>query len=174
MKKDGSCRTVKAPSESHIVKFKVFAAVTTLRIFFWVKSPCGLVGISQCFGEACCLHLQGGLHLQPCTWRQLASPKRCLLSIHLHGDLTQKNIIILPRITCSPRQKFSMHNTINGRFVTADSRQKIIQAMMEQCFSLFHCIVFIYKTQPPRTCGVVFCKTFICKSGYNWEQCLTA
>jgi hypothetical protein len=28
-------------------------------MFFWVKSPCGLVGRSQCFREVCCLHFQG-------------------------------------------------------------------------------------------------------------------
>jgi hypothetical protein len=30
-----------------------------LMMFFWVESPYGLVGSSQGFGEACCLHLQG-------------------------------------------------------------------------------------------------------------------
>jgi hypothetical protein len=28
-------------------------------MFFWIKSPCGLVGRSQRFREARCLHLQG-------------------------------------------------------------------------------------------------------------------
>jgi hypothetical protein len=28
-------------------------------MFFWVRAPCGLVGISQSFGEASHLHLQG-------------------------------------------------------------------------------------------------------------------
>jgi hypothetical protein len=30
-----------------------------LMMFFGVNSLCGLVGRSQCFREACCLHLQG-------------------------------------------------------------------------------------------------------------------
>jgi hypothetical protein len=28
-------------------------------MFFWIKSSCGLVGRSQHFWEACCLHIQG-------------------------------------------------------------------------------------------------------------------
>jgi hypothetical protein len=47
------------------VRFEFFALVTILMMFFWVQAPCGLVGGSQRFGGACCLHLQGpGLHLQ--------------------------------------------------------------------------------------------------------------
>jgi hypothetical protein len=34
-------------------------AVTVLMMFFWVKSPLGLVGRNQHFGKACCLHPQG-------------------------------------------------------------------------------------------------------------------
>jgi hypothetical protein len=34
-------------------------AVTVLMTFFWVMALCGLVGRSQRFGKACCLHLQG-------------------------------------------------------------------------------------------------------------------
>jgi hypothetical protein len=34
------------------VRLKVFTAITILIIFFWIKSPCGLVDKSQRFGEA--------------------------------------------------------------------------------------------------------------------------
>jgi hypothetical protein len=40
------------------VEFKVFMVITILIMFFWVKTPCGLVGRSHCFGEVCFLHLQ--------------------------------------------------------------------------------------------------------------------
>jgi hypothetical protein len=43
-------------------------------MFFWVKSPCGLVGRSQRFREACCLHLQG-CSLQPSS--SLKKEKSC-------------------------------------------------------------------------------------------------
>jgi hypothetical protein len=39
-------------------EFKIFMAVTFLVMFFGVKSPWGLVGRSQHFKKACCLHLQ--------------------------------------------------------------------------------------------------------------------
>jgi hypothetical protein len=55
--------------------------------FFWVKSPCELVGRNQRFGEECCSHLQGW------RWRQHASPKRWFLPTSSEGYLTQKNII---------------------------------------------------------------------------------
>jgi hypothetical protein len=60
-------------------------------MFFWVKSPCGLVDRCQGFGEACCFHL-----LQPegtWRWRYHASLKLWLLPTSPHGNLTQKNII---------------------------------------------------------------------------------
>jgi hypothetical protein len=38
--------------KSWYVRFKFFMAVVILLMFFWVKSPCGLVGGSQRFGEA--------------------------------------------------------------------------------------------------------------------------
>jgi hypothetical protein len=41
------------------VRFTTFTAMTILMTFFWVETKCGLVNRSQCFGEACCLHLQG-------------------------------------------------------------------------------------------------------------------
>jgi hypothetical protein len=37
----------------------IFTVVTVLTTFFWVESPCGLVGRNRRFGDACCLHLQG-------------------------------------------------------------------------------------------------------------------
>jgi hypothetical protein len=42
------------------VRCKVLTKGTNRITFFYVKSPCGLVGRSQRFGEACCLRLQGG------------------------------------------------------------------------------------------------------------------
>jgi hypothetical protein len=62
----------------YCVRSKVFAAVAILMMFFWVKSACGLVGRSQRFGEARCVHLQGWY------WR------RWLLVTSPHGDLTRK------------------------------------------------------------------------------------
>jgi hypothetical protein len=41
------------------MRFELFTAVAILIMLFWVNSPCDLVGRSQRFGEACCLHLQG-------------------------------------------------------------------------------------------------------------------
>jgi hypothetical protein len=46
-------------TELSSVRFTTFKAMTILMTFFWVETPCGLVSRSQCFGEACCLHLQG-------------------------------------------------------------------------------------------------------------------
>jgi hypothetical protein len=48
-------------------RYKVSKAMTMLMMFFSVKSPCGLVGRSQRFGELCCLHGQPwiALFLQP-------------------------------------------------------------------------------------------------------------
>jgi hypothetical protein len=40
-------------------RFKAITAVLVLMTFFWVKSPCELVGRNQRFGEECCSHLQG-------------------------------------------------------------------------------------------------------------------
>jgi hypothetical protein len=89
------------------MRFKIFTAVAILIMSFWVKSSCWLVGRSQRFGEACCLHLQGlsynfrnvlspslGLKwsLQPWRWRQHASPKRWLLPTNPRGELPQKNM----------------------------------------------------------------------------------
>jgi hypothetical protein len=53
--------------EDHIIfgktvsePFTYFAVVHCFPIlFFWVKAPCGLIDISQSFGEECCFHLQG-------------------------------------------------------------------------------------------------------------------
>jgi hypothetical protein len=45
-------------SSEIFVRCKFFTAVTILMMFFCVKSPCGLVGRSQRFGEARCVHLQ--------------------------------------------------------------------------------------------------------------------
>jgi hypothetical protein len=36
-----------------LVRFKIFKVVTILTMFFWVKSPCEVVGRSQRFGEVC-------------------------------------------------------------------------------------------------------------------------
>jgi hypothetical protein len=65
--------TVSCPqTTASYVRFKDFMTVTTLIMFFWVKSPCGLVGASQCCWEACCLHFQ------PWRCKQHASPKLCI------------------------------------------------------------------------------------------------
>jgi hypothetical protein len=52
-----------APKYSEVIKlvrFELFMAVMILMMmFYWVKAPCGLVGRSQCFREACCPHLHG-------------------------------------------------------------------------------------------------------------------
>jgi hypothetical protein len=52
-----------------------------LTMFFWVKSPCDLVGKSQHFGEACCLHLQG--------WR--SRPKEHHQNCHRRENLKSHN-----------------------------------------------------------------------------------
>jgi hypothetical protein len=60
------------------IQFYMHKNKQLLIIFFWVKSPCGLVGRNQHFEEVCCLHLQG---------------QRWLLPTNPYGDLTEKNII---------------------------------------------------------------------------------
>jgi hypothetical protein len=40
------------------VRFEVLTAVKMLMLFFWVVTPCGLVGRYQLFEEICCLHLE--------------------------------------------------------------------------------------------------------------------
>jgi hypothetical protein len=37
------------------LRFKVFRAVMILMMFIWAMSPCGLIGRSRRFGEACSL-----------------------------------------------------------------------------------------------------------------------
>jgi hypothetical protein len=56
-------------------------------MFFWVKSPCGLVDRNRRFEEACCLHLQGWSELNLWWW------KPWLLPTSPHGEFTQNNII---------------------------------------------------------------------------------
>jgi hypothetical protein len=52
------------------VRIKVLTAVAILMMFFWVKSPRGLIGRNQRFGEACFLHLQGRSDFtSKSTWR---------------------------------------------------------------------------------------------------------
>jgi hypothetical protein len=50
-----------------------------LMTFFWVKSPCGLAGRSQRFGDACCLHLQG--------WSWRFNPKEHHYILHSRENL---------------------------------------------------------------------------------------
>jgi hypothetical protein len=70
-----------------VVKLRNNQAV--LMIFFWVQSPCGLVGISQRFGEAFCLHLQG--------WR----------------IVTAVNTLNLTESSCSYLSVFAAHHSIH-------------------------------------------------------------
>jgi hypothetical protein len=46
-----------------IVRFEVLMGVK-ISVFFWVMTPCGLVGRYQDFGEIYCLHPQGYLRRQ--------------------------------------------------------------------------------------------------------------
>jgi hypothetical protein len=50
-------------------------------MFFWVKLPCGLIGTSRRFEEACCIN------------HQHASLTRWLLPNNPDGSLNQKNFI---------------------------------------------------------------------------------
>jgi hypothetical protein len=53
-------------------------------------APCGFVGWSWCFGETCCLHLQGlHCHFSPWRWRQHVSTKRQHWPTNPHGTKTQ-------------------------------------------------------------------------------------
>jgi hypothetical protein len=41
------------------MRFEVLTAAKMLMLFFWIVTPCTLVGRYQRFGETYCLHLQG-------------------------------------------------------------------------------------------------------------------
>jgi hypothetical protein len=69
--------------------------VLLLTVFFWVKSPCGLVGRSQRLGDACRLHLQGWS--DEFTWSLLFRPPQLLprssrLAHFPHISLLQSHI----------------------------------------------------------------------------------
>jgi hypothetical protein len=46
-------------STNQLGRLNAFMVIILLIMFFWVKTPFGLVGRSQHFEEVCCLHLQG-------------------------------------------------------------------------------------------------------------------
>lgn len=50
-----------------LLRFEVFTSVKTSMLIFWIVTPCGLVGIYQCFKGTCCLHLH------PCCSETLVS-----------------------------------------------------------------------------------------------------
>jgi hypothetical protein len=72
---------------TNIENLRFFGGMTILIMFFWVKSPCGLVEKSRRFEEA------DWSYFSPFRWRQHVSPKRWLLLTTPHCDLTQRNIV---------------------------------------------------------------------------------
>jgi hypothetical protein len=48
--------------DCYYVRFEVLTVVKMTMLFFWVVTPCRLVGRYQRFGGTCCLHLQPTKH----------------------------------------------------------------------------------------------------------------
>jgi hypothetical protein len=76
------------------LKFNIFMAVAILIMFLWVKSPWGLVDISQRFKDVCCLHFQGWNEVITSSLKMETArfSETVALPTNPHGNSTQKNI----------------------------------------------------------------------------------
>jgi hypothetical protein len=105
-------------------RVEALKAMSSKMALFCNVTPCSPVGVFRCFGETCCLHLQGQganqannhaacscwllafLRLLPCRWKQDIPQSSDKIITRLHGVISQETASNLTK---------SIHNSVMNK-----------------------------------------------------------
>jgi hypothetical protein len=99
-------------------------------LFFWVLTPCRLVGRCQCFRETYCM--------KPWRWRQYVSLKQWCVPTSLHGVKCQKIISRFGLMCLSPTVSLTVEQYLRSDFGLSKSLKHGLWRSNDKLNSSFH------------------------------------